>query len=113
MPAGHRNRAANMMCAGLIGLIAAFPLAMVFQPPSTGEAIAIFPPGTQPGSVLAASASAGSTAISLMPGGHAARLDLPEGGAAALRQAGALLVIRPVFAAGCSTSSPPIPESAA
>ncbi len=104
MRSGNRDRLANGICAGVLALVLTAPAIAVLAPPMEGEAIAIFPPGSSLSAVLLAAAAADARDLNPLPGGYAVRLTLPEAGAAALRREGALLVIRPVFAAGCNQS---------
>lgn len=110
MHKGGNIRLANWLCAGVMAVVLAAPVAAVLQPPAAGEAIAVFAPGTGATATMTASVQAGAEGIRLLPGGDAALVILPGEGAAALRRAGALLVIRPIFAAGCSPAAALQPE---
>ncbi len=102
MNAKGRAGLANVLCAALIATVLTAPLMAMLTPPQTGEAIAVFAPGTAPTDAYLAAAASGARDIRLLAGGHAVRIKMPDGGPSALRAQGALLVISPVFAAGCS-----------
>lgn len=102
MSAKGRTGLANMLCAIVMVAVMAAPLMTLLTPPQTGEAIAIYAPGTAPAQAYLAAAASGARDIRLLAGGRAVRVAMPEAGPAALRAHGALLVISPVFAAGCS-----------
>lgn len=88
----------------MLALVCLVPPALMLAPPGGGTMLAIFPPGTSPAQTLMAASSAGALAAEPLGAGSLLRADMPgqQGGAAALRAHGAILVIAPISGWACT-----------
>lgn len=109
------NGKAGWLCALTLALVCLVPPALMLSPPSSGAMLAVYPPGFSPSDALQAASAAGASAAEPLGSGFAVRAampDLPAGrdGAAALRAAGAILVIAPLSDWACPPGTPPSTE---
>lgn len=92
--------------AASICLVVAAPTALaVSAPPRSGQAAVLFDPGLSRAQTLLQISTAGAELVRFGPAPGLVVVDLPEQGPAALRSAGAWLVLDPLLLGGCGPAS--------
>ncbi len=97
----------SLRIGGSFGLLAAAPTLLALSSvPQSGQAAVLFDPWLEHSALVAQVAESGADLVRFDGAPGVVVVDLPHDGPAALRRAGAWLVLDPVILGGCAADQP-------